>query len=723
MSLLYLIKGSRVREYHRQNVAILSDHEGAPFEVSYSERWVQSGLRPLENEGAVIVFADSPYEHFDLIRFAVIEQVDDAEGRLTLRGRLGPFICATDRSILDDRWKNWAEDERPGRRRFLVDDDDLGLQSPKSHPAADEAWRAAVDSLGSNPFFDTTTIVRVAGVSVDGRQVDPQDGLTVGDRAELHLELRSPHPVDGSLTPILLSEPEGSMALVGETDLSGTGDARLTIDVVEAGPSSISLVLLDRTLSSTQVGFDVTVRSSVNRRPSPDADLPDSPDLADSNTPTAVSIDVIRLTRFLQRHAQISDEHWLQLLDDQFLPIAPADPVLLAHTAKHAARIDRDDRVVASLTAIEVPTPAQQVLLLLSAVRIGRNDLIPKLLATTDLSEGDRFGRFVTALENASESTLNLVINQELENRYLGDHLRTQLVKQTWPRLTSIELLCKAAEDVAYVDPDAGAGLLLDRWPTPAQMPDRALDLLLDWSVRRDRLGPFVRARLVRAAESDDRAALESAIASIGRVSTADQPGLRLEAGLHMARTDPVLDAQRGLRLAVDGFQGALQQGKIDLALDALPELAAVAAELGSDARSTIKGLVELAEQSVVESPELIRWERMRSSTRSELLRDRTHGLRLITIGGKPVGWIAELAEQLGLSSHRWIETDKDKSARHDWADNLTDRDIVLAVLPEIGHDSTSVKAKVLRQGAAFEIVQRNQMSVLDGIERALGQE
>ena len=44
----------------------------------------------------------------------------------------------------------------------------------------------------------------------------------------------------------------------------------------------------------------------------------------------------------------------------------------------------------------------------------------------------------------------------------------------------------------------------------------------------------------------------------------------------------------------------------------------------------------------------------------------------------------------------------------------------MLAVLPEIGHDSTSVKAKVLRQGAAFQVVRRNRMSVLDGIERAV---
>ncbi|HTN99392.1 MAG TPA: hypothetical protein VL068_01855, partial [Microthrixaceae bacterium] len=675
-----------------------------------------------ENEGATIVFADSPYEHFAPIRFAIIEQVDEGQGRLTLRGRLGPFICTDDRSALDVRWSQRSDDERPGRHRFLVTDDNVGLKSPDSPQAADEAWRAAVDSLTTNPFFDTTTIIRVAGIEVGGRQVDSAGGLSVGDRAEVDLELRSPQSHDEPLTPILLSEPEGSMALTGNTQLPVNGMAKLAVDVVEPGPATVSLVLRDRTLSSTQVRFDVDVRAGGDRLATTGRVASAAVgDKMNAGSTAGGPIDVVRLARFLQRNADMSDEHWLQLLDDQLLSVAPTSAVLLAATAGHAAAIGRDDRVVTSLTAIDVPTPKQQVALLMAVVRLGRNDLVADLLATTDLSESDHFEHFLAALDTAPESTLNLVINQELERRYLGDHLRTRLIQAAWPRMNSVDLLCKAAEDVAYVDPDEGANLLLSRWPTPAQMPEKAIDLLLDWSARRDRLGPYVRARLARAAESDDNSALESAIASIGSVSSDDQPALRLEAGLRMARAEHVLAARTGLNLAVEGFQGALRHGDIDRALAALPELSAVGARLGPDERMTVEGLVTLAEQAVVESVELTRWERMRSSTRSEEMRDRTNGLRVIAVGGKPLVWMEELADQLGLSNHRWIETDKDKSARHDWADDLSERDIVLAVLPEIGHDSTSVKAKVLRKGAAFEIVRRNQMSVLDGIERALG--
>lgn len=41
--MLYLLKGSRVAEYRRENIDILSRPEGAAFSVTYSRRWVQDG--------------------------------------------------------------------------------------------------------------------------------------------------------------------------------------------------------------------------------------------------------------------------------------------------------------------------------------------------------------------------------------------------------------------------------------------------------------------------------------------------------------------------------------------------------------------------------------------------------------------------------------------------------------------------------------------------------
>ena len=711
--MLYLIKGSRVREYHRQNVEILSAAEGAPFEVAYSRRWIQTDLRPAENDGAVIVFSDSPYEHFTPIRFAVIEQVDETDGRLTLRGRLGPFVRTVDRSALDQRWSTRGDDERPGRHRFLVEDDNVGLFTPSSPSEAEDAWRSAVDALAANPFFDSTTVVRVTGIELDGRVFEPGAPLSVGDRADVGVELRTPHQIDGELVPSLLTDPEGSLALVGNPQLPPNGTTTLSIDVLEPGHVHVSLALAGRTLTSTQIQLDVEVRDTPDGRYRRTQVAPSGPSV------TGVT-DVVGIARFLHRNAQIDDAHWLQLLDDQLLPAAPDHPALLAYTAQHAAAVGRDDRVLAVLLQIDDRTPAQQVLLLIAAVRLGRTDLLPELLSSTDLSAGDAFDRFLVAVETAPESSVNIVLNEELRHRYLGDDRRTRLVRSIWPRLTSIDLLCRAAEDIAYLDPDAGAGLLLDRWPHPGSMPDAAAELLLDWGVRRDRLGPYVRERLRRTAERDDLHAMERVIPGIESVARGDQPALLLEAGLHMSRATDVLVASRGVALAVDGFHRALQFGEVDLAAAALPDLLAIAAVMGPSERDTVQGLVASLDLTIADSDELARWERMRSATRADALRPITNGRRLFALGGSPVDWFEELGESLGLAECRWILTDKDKSARHDWADDLSERDIVLAVLPEIGHDSTSVKAKVLRQGAAFQVVRRNRMSVLDGIERAV---
>ena len=719
--MLYLVKGSRVREYHRQNVEILSAAEGAPFEVSYSRRWIQTGLEPVENDGAVIVFADSPYDHFSPIRFAVVTELERSDERLTIRGHLGPFVCTDDRRCLDHRWAGRDDEERPGRHRFLVADENPGLVTPNSPTAAHEAWRSAVDSLADNPFFESTTVMRVTGIEIDGRVLEPGDELAVGDRAEVGLELRTPWPTDDDLTASLLTDPDGSMAVVSDVSLPPNGAATLAVDILEAGPTTVSLALAGRTLTSTRLEFDVDVREApADGRASSAAGTTGVPGAATGDG-SGGSVEVVGLARFLRRNARIDDEHWLQLLDDQLLPAAPHHPVLLAYTAQHAAAVGRDDRVVAVLLPLTDRTPAQQVLLLLSALRLGRNDLLPGLLSDTDLGAGDAFERFLDALADAPESSVNVVLREELAHRYLGDDRRTRLVRSIWPRLSSITLLCRAAEDVAYLDPDEGAGLLLERWPNPATMPDEVADLLLDWSVRRDRLGPYVRERLRRAAERDDLAGVERSIGNIAAVSTTDQPALLLEAGLRMARATDALVAGRGLTVAVDGFHAAVRLGEIDMASEALGQLLAVSATLGASQRQTVESLVALLDQAIVESDELVRWERMRSTTRADGLRPRTNGRRLIALGGQPVDWFEELAGSLGVSGHRWITTDKDKSARHDWADDLSERDIVLAVLPDLGHDNTSVKAKVLRAGAAFEVVRRNRMAMLDGIERAVG--
>ena len=55
---LFLVKSSRVREYHQQNLAIMAAADGETFDISYSRRWVEPGLVVAPGDGACIVFAD-----------------------------------------------------------------------------------------------------------------------------------------------------------------------------------------------------------------------------------------------------------------------------------------------------------------------------------------------------------------------------------------------------------------------------------------------------------------------------------------------------------------------------------------------------------------------------------------------------------------------------------------------------------------------------------------
>ena len=710
--MLYLIKGSRVREYRRQNIDILSAAEHTPFEVSYSHRWVQAGLRPVENDGAVIVFADSPYERFDPVRFAVIEQVDDVDGRLVLRGRLGPFVCAADRSALTTRWSATDEDdpERPGRRRFLVNDDNVGLYTPNSPAAFDDAWRSAVDALSANGFFEDATIARLVRATTADHELESESSVSVGDVVAFEIELRSPHPTEETFAPTLLVEPDGAAELVDDETtnrLPASGTATVRVRMLEPGPVELTVGIAGRALTSTRVHQTLTVRGEPTRP-------------TETSTASAGLVDVTAVARLLSRHATMDHERWLELLDDHLVRARPHDPMLLNLVAEHASKLGRHDRAMRALESIDGRTPSQQVHLLIAAIVTGTNDRIDDLIDNTDLSNGDDFDRFLEAVTAAPEATVNLILRSELRDRHLGDERRADLVTAAWPRLSSIDLMCDAADHVAYVDPEAGAHLLLKQWPQPPQMPDQAMALLLDWKVRKQALGTYVRERLRRSAENDDYATITSTIGHLDCVSRTDQPALLVSAGRVLLAAKDTFTVDKGLELCELGVHQALEHDQLDLAIDAVASLRTATATKDGEVRARVAALGERVDSAIVESDALDRWERMKSATRADTLRPRTAGKRLFALGGKPLDGFDSLADELGLAAHRWIETDKDKGPNHDWADGLRAGDIVIAVLPWIGHSESGVKDKAVRKGASFEIVRHNVMSLLEGIERAL---
>ena len=707
--MLYLIKGSRVREYRRQNVDILSAPEHTSFEVAYSHRWIQTGVRPQPNDGAVIVFADSPYARFEPIRFAVIEDVSETDGRVMLRGRLGPFVCTLDRDALSDHWGAIPEDdpERPGRHRFLIEDENVGLFTPNSTAAYDEAWRSAIDQLDSNDFFDETTIARLVRSTVGDRELEAGSPVTVGEEVTLDIELRTPYPVDETFTPTLICEPDGAAELVNAEPFAATGSATLTLRLLEPGPAELTVGIAGRSLTSTRLHLQLEGRGERARSARP------------SETSGGL-VDVTAVARLLMRQATLGDEAWLDLLDDHLLRARPEDPVLLNLVAEHASELDRHERAMRALDQIDGRTPSQQSRMLNAAVRCGANDRVEALLEETDLSNSDDFDEFLRAVKAAPEATVNLVLRAEFSGRHLGDESRCRLVVAAWPQLNSVDLMCEAADWVAYVDPAQGARLLFDQWKNPVQMPDRAMDLLLDWQVEKSLLGPYLRERLHRAIAAEDVKAVERSLENLGCIATAQQPELILKAGTALLAQRDTFTFERGLELCEHGVYEALRHDNIDLAIDAVATLRTTTATRSKDVTERVAGLAAAIDEAIESSEALARWERMRSETRADALCQSTRGKRLFALGGKPFDGFDDLAESLGLADHRWIETDKDKGPNHDWADGLRDGDLVIAVLPFIGHSNTIVKDKAVRKGARFEIVHHNVMSMLDGIARAV---
>ena len=163
---LFLIKSSRIREYRQQNLAILSAPDGDIIETSYNARWVQPGLELQRGTGCAIVFADSPYQSYVPVRWGVVDSVEEIDGRIDLRVRLGTFIAHA--SQLVERWNAdaLADIGKPAAERdpatLLVLRSESGPRYTQERDAIAEARATAIAALGTNPYFEASTLVQVS---------------------------------------------------------------------------------------------------------------------------------------------------------------------------------------------------------------------------------------------------------------------------------------------------------------------------------------------------------------------------------------------------------------------------------------------------------------------------------------------------------------------------------------------------------------------------------
>src|SRR5690606_7686771 len=258
---LYLLKGSRVREYHQQNVAILGAPEGEVIEVAYNRRWVQEGISLEPGTDCAIVFGDSPYEYFVPIRFAALLRAEETDSRVTVVCKLGPFVRRGALEPLNERWNRPDRPLRPGDV-FLFEDRNPRLGSPRGLAETEDAWRAAVAALRHNDLHARTSVARLHSVIGEGgRPVDDGQPVPVGSVVKATLEVRSPHLADEQLELLLDVDPRGAVELLDDPVVPANGMAELSMRVTASGPLSVGLAFSHEPLLSSRPRFDLVAES------------------------------------------------------------------------------------------------------------------------------------------------------------------------------------------------------------------------------------------------------------------------------------------------------------------------------------------------------------------------------------------------------------------------------------------------------------------------------
>ncbi|MFZ6005773.1 MAG: hypothetical protein ACOYXM_17755 [Actinomycetota bacterium] len=680
--MLYLLKGSRVREYHQQNVAILSAPEGEHVEIAYNHRWVQDGLRPQPDDGCVLVFADSPYEHFVPVRFAALTSVEETDSRLNLTCRLGPFIRVGAHGALSERWTAPELDVRPGRKVFVFEDENPGLLAPRSMDEADEGWRAAVDALSTNGFFERTTIARILDVTDEtGLQVDHNHPVPLGSTVRARVELRSPSLGSETVEAILDADPRDSVVLVGPTHLPANGVDTIELTVSTPGVLSVGIALRPDPLLSSRPSFTILATDTEQATSSP-------PIVRGGHVDAAA---IRALVARLRRDTDIDDSTWLGLYQDVFLGWAPDDPVLLAAYARHAYATNAYDICHDALAAIDQRFPDDDYLFLLASLRSRRTHDLSSLIQRIDLKEEDRFEQFLDALEGVTQPTLQELLHL-LPNQLLGEDKTIRFLDRAWKLVEDVNVACKIAEDTAYADPERGSSLLLDRWPDAERMPPRALELVLDWEARRSRLTPYIEVAIKRTAAAQEWEALLSLTDKARRIlKPTDRMRLLAWAGQQLMLAGPGRSDQ-GFALVCEATHEAAQLAELDLAAE-YASAAAAHARLhpSADRLQAAASLKEAVDAAIADSAQFQRWQQLQEENEIARLAPSYRGKVLHVVGGKAREWHDQLRENLELSDLRWHESSKDKSANIDWADGMqSERDVVLVITDQIGHDTTT---------------------------------
>lgn len=275
-------------------------------------------------------FADSPYETFVPVRFAMVHRADRVDDRLELDVRLGSFVRAGGAERLNELWGRFdrEDDTRPGRV-FTLEDDNPGILTTRS---LDEqhAWRQAIDGLAANGYFDRSTLARVRRITDTRGVVIDDDPVRVGEPLRVELELRTPTAAIDDVGFFLDAEPAGSVVADETARLPATGTAVVEVTPTVTGEISLDLGVLPETLLSSQTVVHISVATPNEGEP-----LARVASLAPTGAKSLASSEIRALVIRL-REATMSSASWFGLYEDVFLRWDGDDPVILTGFARTA---------------------------------------------------------------------------------------------------------------------------------------------------------------------------------------------------------------------------------------------------------------------------------------------------------------------------------------------------------------------------------------------------
>ncbi len=677
--MLYLLKGSRIREYHQQNLWILGAPERATVEISYAHNWIEPGLAARPGDGCVILFGDSPYDSLVPVRFATLETVHEQPGRQALTVRLGPYVAPGGGDSLTGLLAGRPADRRPGKV-FLFADDNPGLTHAASLDEEEAAWRSIVDALGANGYFGRSVFARTLAV-VDGDGVPIDDGRAVpaGEEVLVRLEVRTPNPPDEPVRVLAESDPPGLAELARPVEAPATGTVDVPLRPQAEGTARVALRFLPEPLRSSRP--ELTLEVGPPLTPAPVVDEHAAPSASE----------VARLVVRLEREARLAAGTWIGLFEDIFLTWAPDDHTVLEAYARHCYDEGRFDDAVAALGRIAQRGPQADRLLLLASLRARRTLAVGAMVDRIDFNAEELFAELLAALEDAPEDLWVQLLGL-LPNDVLGDEKSLRFLEGARRHVTTEHAVLEVAEMIAFHDAEQAADVLMERWPEPSSAPEPAIKKLVELAERRNRLGPYLLAAVDAAARAGTWARVGQ-VADVARttLADADRHGVEAAAARALLSADHGPIRERGFDLLLVAIDTAQRAGDLDAAIDYATSATAFAEQRGEALFRGSADEVRRAVEEAIEKTALFReYRRASADVRNARLRAAYGGRTIHLVGGKRTDWADDVRDVTGAAVE-WHETEKRRSPTIDWADGLqADRDVVVVITDMIGHDVTT---------------------------------